>query len=375
MLRLLPLALLLATLASCSSPADNSFLPDAPDARGTPLGPAGAFSATTSLAWSAATNELVGQAPSGGGNTGALVAMNAATGALRPLDADAPLTVRLSSDGTVVLWDAFDGGGDTLSLRRATLGGGGDERVTYAVGLSPHAFAIAPSGSLVAWSRQSLFDIEPESIRVVAFPVPVDPARAAPARATTAAQGTQFATVEPGTPVLVSPGGDALLYRPGAGASSYARWSAVTRTSTPYALGLPDNARGASLRWGAAGIQALYAIGARALWRRDADAGTDTPLMFTPGDSIAAQTPVWSPDGAKAALWTLEYLPIQQVTQARLYVVNTSGPVTAAVVAIGTEPPGAIAFSPDSKRVAYLFGAQARVADVPGAAAAARPAP
>ena len=111
--RVIAPALLLATLASCSSPADNSFLPGLPDARGTPLGPAGAFSATSSLAWSAATNELVGQAPSGGGNTGALIAMNAATGALRPLDADAPLSVRLSADGTVLLWDAFDGGGDS----------------------------------------------------------------------------------------------------------------------------------------------------------------------------------------------------------------------------------------------------------------------
>lgn len=368
--RLIAPALLLATLASCSSPADNSFLPDAPDARGTPLGPAGAFSATTSLAWSAATNELVGQAPSGGGNTGALIAMNAATGALRPLDADAPLSVRVSADGSVLLWDAFDGGGDTLSLRRAFLGGAGDERVTYAVGLSPHAFAIAPSGNLLAWSRQSLFDLEPESIRVEVYPVPL-----APATARAAGVAALSATIEPGTPVLVSPGGDAVLYRPGSGVSTYARWSAPAGPSTPYTLGLPDNARGASLRWGAAGIQALYAVGARALWRRDADAGTDTPLMFTPGDSIAAQTPVWSPDGAKAALWTLEYLPIQQVTQARLYVVNSSGPVTAAVVAVGTEPPGAIAFSPDSKRVGYLFGTQVRVANVPGAAAAARPAP
>lgn len=365
MLRRFAPALLLAVLASCSSPADNSFLPDPPDARGTPVGPNGAFSATSSLAWSAATNEFVGQAPSGG----ALIAMNASTGALRPLDADAPLSVRLSADGTTVAYDAFEGGTDTLALRRLALAGGASDRVTYTLGLSPHAVAVSANGAAVAWSRQAIVEFEPGPIQVAYYPAPAA-ARAQPLPARAAADPIETRTLVEGTPVMFSPLGDELLHHPIGGPPQLLRWTYASGSSTPFALGLPAGARGNVLRWDAGGVKSLYAIGARELWRRDATAGTDVRLLFTPGDSIASATPVWSPDGAYAAVWTLEYLPIQLVTQARLYVASVTGPPTVAVVATGTEAPGAIAFSPDSRHVGYLFGTQVRVAAVPGAGAA-----
>ena len=196
------------------------------------------------------------------------------------------------------MYDAFENGGDTLALRRVALAVASDFLVTYTLGLSPHAFAVSQAGEAIAWTRQSVFEVEPESIRVATF-VSGTTAGTGPRALSAVASGPGS-----GIPVLFAPDPNQFLFHPGTSPSALEQWSSITGTSVPFALGLPAGARGTALRWDAGGVKALYAMGARELWMRNATAGSDTRLLLTPGDSLVASTPAWSPDGTRAAVWT-----------------------------------------------------------------------
>lgn len=119
---------------------------------------------------------------------------------------------------------------------------------------------------------------------------------------------------------------------------------------------------GGYVRWGSDGLRTFEGCapsGRPMFCVRDVDAGSTRGLyavdpMFLPGGAA------WSPDGRAIALWELARCDdspsfICWPVRARLQIIDvTSGNAT--VLASGTDIPGAMAFSPDSGRVAYVFG-------------------
>ncbi|HEY2954018.1 MAG TPA: hypothetical protein VGK89_02070 [Candidatus Eisenbacteria bacterium] len=356
-----PVAAVLCLLAlSASGCAKSRSHPTAPQplGQGTPLGAAGAFLSGNHFVWSALTNEIVG---SGDISTLSLVAMHGTTGATRVLDSAAALLPVAPAAGTPVYYEALLldptlTGNDSVALRRVSLGGGAPVQLDAIPGLELYAHEISGDGDWLAWGRTiGLFTSDSLVIEATA----------------TGARSR----IEPGFPILVSPDGSQFLYRTDLLPGMKLR-DRVAGTSAPFDLGLPADARLAGMRWDAGGLHALYLLGKGQLHVRHLASGTSEAL-YSASDSLVSISGTWSPNGARVALWS-DVPAVEPAHTVSLHVVDVAAK-NGAVVATGsvTASPGfplllgAIAFSPDSRRVAYQYADQVFTHDFPVATAAA----
>lgn len=327
----IPLSLLVLSVAltSCSK---SSTAPSGgtTDSRGTPITGENAFDTSTRLAWSQATNEVLGDAKSGGtlGATG-LAAVRTVDGATRFLTNNPVLFPTLTSDGTQVYANEITA--DSTLLRRRSLGSAAVARIAAVPGLNAFTFELSTDNRYVAYAPASLTEpLQPDTIRVL-----------------DTIGGVEKSFV-PGTPIVFSPDDGTLLMASKAG--GYAMLALSNGAITPVDFGLPGGASLGAFRWDGAGLHVLYAINNTEL-HISTYPGVDQPVAVTP-ETIVGPSAVWSPDGTKIALWTTNTENGDIVY--RLYVAY---PVSHSVglVALGRSTGGAIAWSLDGSRLAYLY--------------------
>jgi hypothetical protein len=341
--------LLALVLVSCSKSSTTAPGGGGADARGAALTGESAFESGTLLAWSAATNEVIGAAKAGGtlGGPG-LVAVRLADGAPRLLDADTALFPRVTPDGASVIYDAVTP--DSTVLRRRLLGGAGTtSRLAAAPGLSAFTFTISADGRYLAYAGAGADPLEPDTVRVL--------------------DGTtgQRRAYAPGWPLVFSPGDGTLLVTPAAGGWSEVALASGATQAVDFAL--PGGATTGGIRWDASGLRALFTYSGNQLWQSTI-LGAQSPIYSAP-ETIVAPSCTWSPDGSRVAFWTVGPIDGGADTAYRLYVVSVAAQA-GGVVAIGRSVGGAIAWSPDGTRLAYLFGERLFTASVVAAGAADR---
>jgi hypothetical protein len=326
----LPLLVLSVALTSCSKSSTAPSGNGTADSRGTPITGDNAFDTSTRLAWSQSTNEVLGDAKSGGtlGAPG-LAAVRTVDGATRFLTNNPVLFPTLTPDGSQVYADEVTL--DSTLLRRRSLGPNGVARIAGVPGLNAFAFVISTDGRYVAYAAASLTEpLEPDTIRVL-----------------DTIGGVQKSFV-PGSPVVFSPDDGTLLMASKAG--GYAAVTLSNGASMPVDFGLPGGASLGAFRWDGTGLHVLYSINNTEL-HINTYPGVDQPVAVTP-EAIVGPSAVWSPDGSKIALWTTNTESGDIVY--RLYVAN---PVshTVSLVALGRSTGGAITWSADGTRLAYLY--------------------
>jgi hypothetical protein len=328
----IPLSLLVLSVA-LSSCSKSSTAPSngTTDSRGTPITGENAFDISTRLVWSVATNEVLGDAKSGGtlGAAG-LAAVRTVDGATRFLTNNPVVFPTLTPDGTNVYADEITA--DSTLLRRRSLGPNLVARIAGVPGLNAFTFAQSADGRYIAYASASISEpLDPDTIRVLDT---VGGARRA------------FA---PGNPIAFSPDDGTLLVADPAG--GFALVALTNGASTPVDFAVPGGATLGAIRWDSNGLHALYAINGTEL-RMSTITGSDVSVAFAP-EAIVGPSTVWSPDGSKIALWTTSTENGDVVY--RLYVVN---PVshTVSLVALGRSTGGAITWSADGTRLAYLYG-------------------
>ncbi|MFI5370578.1 MAG: hypothetical protein ACHQ52_03395 [Candidatus Eisenbacteria bacterium] len=328
LLRLPTLALALA-LASCSKTTTAPSGSTA-EARGTPLTGENAFETGTLLVWSQATNEVVGDAKGGGtlGGPG-LAAVRTVDGASRLLVTNPSLFPTLTPDGQQVYYDEITS--DSTLLRRRSLGSTSVARITGAAGLNVFSLALSADGRYVAYAGPGADPLERDSIRVLDT------------------VSGQRVTLDPGTPVAFSPDDGTLLVV--AARAGYATVALSNGAATPVDFGLPAGATVGAVRWDAGGLRVAYTINASEL---HVMTGGGDLLAATLPEAIVPSSPIWSPDGTHLALWTMGPIDGGADTAYRLYVVSP-GAHSAGLVALGRSIGGAIAWSSDGTRLAYLF--------------------
>ena len=164
----IPLSLLVLSVAltSCSK---SSTAPSGgtTDSRGTPITGDNAFDTSTRLAWSPATNEVLGDAKSGGtlGAAG-LAAVRTVDGATRFLTNNPVLFPTLTSDGTQVYADEITA--DSTLLRRRSLGAATMTRIAAVPGLDAFTFVVSTDGRYIAYAAASISEpLEPDTIHVL----------------------------------------------------------------------------------------------------------------------------------------------------------------------------------------------------------------
>jgi hypothetical protein len=329
----IPPFLFLAVSIACVSCSKSSTAPSngTTDSRGTPITGDNAFDTSTRLAWSQATNEVLGDAKSGGtlGATG-LAAVRTVDGAVRFLAGTPVVFPTLTPDGSQVYADEVTA--DSTLLRRRSLGPAAMTRIAGAPGLDAFAFVLSIDGRYVAYAGQSPTEpLEPDTIRVFDN------------------VGGVTKLFAPGTPVVFSQDDGNLLVIPATG--GYARVALSNGATTPVDFLLPGGATVGAIRWDSNGLHALYTINNTQL-RMSSIPGSDVAVVATP-EAIVGPSTVWSPDGSQIALWTTSTENGDVVY--RLYVAN---PVshTVALVALGRSIGGAITWSSDNTRLAYLYG-------------------
>lgn len=323
------------------------------DARGTPLTGENAFDTGTRLAWSQATNEVLGDAEGGGtlGGPG-LAAVRAVDGASRLLVTNPALFPTLTPDGQEVYYDEITP--DSTLLLRRSLGSPAVAHIAGAAGLNVFSLVLSTDGRYLAYSGPGADPFDPDSVRVLD---------------TVSGPRKVFA---PGFPLVFSPDDGTLLVAPAAG--GYAMLVLASGATTPVDFQLPAGATAAAMRWDVTGLHALYTINGREL-RMSTVIGAivqDAPVAVTL-ETIVPPSPIWSRDGTRIALWTTGPIDGGSDTAYRLYVASPTAH-SAGLVALGRSVGGAITWSSDGTRLAYLYGGRLFVgsAIAAGAASAAR---
>lgn len=309
------------------------------DSRGTALTGEHAFDISTTLAWSQASNEVLGAAAFGGTTGGpGLIGVNAVSGGVRLLDAAPVLFPAVTHDGANVLYDAVVSNAsapanDSTLLRVRSLAGSAPATLTSCPGLCAFTFVLSADDRYLAWTGTASDPLEPDTVRVLD-------------RVTGARRA--FVT---GEPLTFSPDDGTLMIRNPLGAGGYATVALASGTLTPFPLDLPAGATGATLRWATDGVHALYVLSGNQL--RVLTPSGDA-LLFAAPESIEPTSLTWSPNGARVALWTVGPIDNGADTAWRLYAVNVGG-ASGALTALGRSVGHAITFSPDGSRLAYLY--------------------
>ena len=339
----IPLLLLLlpVALVSCSK---SSTAPSngTTDSRGTPITGENAFDTSTRLVWSPATNEVLGDAKGGGTLGGAgLAAVRTVDGAVRFLVGTPALFPTLTPDGTQVYADEVTT--DSTLLRRRSLGPPAVARIAGAPGLDAFVFVLSPDGRYVAYAGASASEpLQPDTVQVL-----------------DTVSGARRMFI-PGTPVAFSPDDGTLLVAPASG--GYATLALSNGASTPVDFGLPGGASLGAIRWDTNGLHALYSINDTEL-RMSTIGVSDVSVAITP-EAIVGPSTVWSPNGSRIALWTQGTVDNGADIAYRLYVVDP-GPHTVGLVALGRSVGGAITWSSDGTRLAYLYAGQLFLGSAP----------
>ena len=202
-------ALLILVLAGCSNDSNDPVAPPTTDARGVKVGADHAFAANASLAWSDMTGEVVGPASATPAAGNGLLAMSTTSGAVRVLDGNEPVSVTVSNDGHRAFYivDLPPAEDDSVTLRSVVIHGSG---VPARIAACPQgcvmSFAVSADQNWVAWAAGA-----------------GDPGTADTLRLTHVPTGA-VTVVGVGAPVVLSPGGESLLYRPNPGSPAMRLW-------------------------------------------------------------------------------------------------------------------------------------------------------
>lgn len=311
------------------------------------------------LFWSAATGEILGASSIASGGDGRLEAIHAMTGAVRTIDPAISIPVALSSDGSIVCYNALSAGADTLFARVAGLRVVTPPRTLAAAGiLGVHFMAVAPDGDHVAIGTLS----DSLAIHVLST-------------------GARMALAI-GTPLAFSPGSDQLLFLDFSEPPQAQVLTLAGGGSLPVDLGLPDTIATSRVHWTPQGIRVLYLSGDfKQVMLHDISAATTTTIL-TSADSLDELSLAWSPSGARVACWSFRSTGsgASAATRFDLHGVDVATRVDH-VVAFGSIPhgaslraeherprsgiqadifdfgpsAGAVAFSPNEGELAYAF--------------------
>ncbi len=276
----------------------------------------------------------------------------------RVLDPATPLQLALSPDGATVysVVDLPPANGDSVVLRRRPVSGGAPEQLGAAPDGTPITFVLSLDGDWLAWAR--------------AGADPMDPGPLVLRHLSTG----DTLEVGIGTPEAIAPDGSQVLYRPDPASSALRWWDRAARTDSPFNPFFSTPAGPAAWRWSGSDPSALWDHGSPAVsvvWTQFHNLGSGTTYLsvFQSADTIDVRPPFWSPDGSRAAVWTRR--TSRFATEHLLYVFDVFGALRA-VVATGTDEPGAATFSSDASRIAQIFGERLFVSNAatnPGAVA------
>ena len=355
----LPTCLLLAllfTLPGCSNDADNTMLPADPDDRGTAVGANHVFAANGGLAWSGVTGEAIGKSSSTPAAGTGLIAMHVPDGATRVLDPTPPVLITLSHDGSRVYYvaDLPPADGDSVTLRRITLSGGGAPEQVVPAGPegSLMSYAVSADQNWVAWSVSGSDPFDPPTLRL--------------RQLSTGA----ITDVGLGSPVVLSPGGDFLIFQPNPGSLALKLWVRANGNVSDYGPVTPIGAGPAAWSWDGPNPQdqkVAYIVPPRDLFVARPQVGGIPQLIDRAPDSLDVAPPVWSLDGQRIAVFGSRPAANGNYINHPLFVADL-GVVHGTQVATGTTAPGGVAISASGLQVVELYGEQLYVADVHGLA-------
>jgi hypothetical protein len=346
------LLLLLLVLPGCSKEADNSVSPPPTDARGTAVGANHVFAANGGLEWSGVTNETVGASSATPAAGTGLLAMHIPDGAIRVIDPVPPKLITLAQDGSRAYYmaDLPPADGDSVVLRRVALSGGG----------APQRLAAEPEGSFISYA------VSADQNWVAWAGAGDDPFAADTLWLLEVATGART-KVGLGVPVVLSPGGEYLLYHPDPGSQALKLWVRASGISSDYGPVIPIGAGPPAWRWDAGALKVAYIVPPRDLFLARPELGGIPVLVYRAPDSLNVIPPVWSPDGQRLAVWGSRPAANGNYVNHLLYVADITA-LTGVQVATGTEPPGGVAISANGLQVVELYGENLYVADVHGLA-------
>jgi hypothetical protein len=183
-----------------------------------------------------------------------------------------------------------------------------------------------------------------------------------------------------GAPVVLSPGGEYLLFQPDPGSQALKLWVRASGIATDYGPVTPIGAGPTAWRWDANTLKAAYIVPPRDLFVARPELGGIPVLVYRAPDSLDVVPPVWSPEGQRLAMFGSRPAANGNYVNHPLFVADL-GAATGTQVATGTTSPGGVAISANGIQVVEMYGEQLYVADVNGlglvarAPAAARAAP
>jgi len=346
-------ALLILVLAGCSNDSDDPVAPPTTDARGVQVGADHAFAANSSLAWSDMTAEVIGPASATPAAGNGLLAMSTSSGATRVLDGHEPVSVTVSNDGhrAYYIVDLPPAEGDSVTLRTVVIHGSG----------SPTRIAACPEGSVMSYA------VSGDQNWVAWAAGPGDPGTADTLRLTHIPTGA-ITVLGVGSPVVLSPGGEYLLYRPNPSSQALRLWVRANGNDDVYDPGIPVGAGPTAWRWDTTapgGLKAAYLIPPRDLFLARPELGGIPVLVYRAPDELDVIAPAWSPDGQRLAVWGSRLAANGNYTNHILFVADITSN-TGIEVAYGSQLPGGVALSGGGLKAAALFGEQLFVSDVHG---------
>jgi hypothetical protein len=347
-------ALLILLLAGCSNDSEDPLTPPVTDARGVKVGADHTFAAYSSLGWSDMTAEVVGPASATPAAGNGLLAMSTTSGATRVLDGNEPVAVTVSNDGHRAFYivDLPPAEGDSVTLRTVAIHGSGlPARIAACPEGCVMSYAVSADQNWVAWAAGAGDPGTPDTLRVMHIPTGA------------------ITVVGLGVPVVLSPGGDYLLFQPNPGSPAMRLWVRATGIDGEYDQVVPIGAGPAAWRWDTnapGGLKVAYIIPPRDLF-----VARDIPglpvLVYRAPDELDVIAPAWSPDGQRLAVWGSRLAANGNYTNHILFVADITSN-TGVEVAYGSQLPGGVALSGGGLKAAALFGEQVFVSDVNGLA-------
>ena len=189
--------------------------------------------------------------------------------------------------------------------------------------------------------------------------------------------GSQSATavaLPQGRPLAYSPAGDEMVYccsgAAGSGSSAVIV-SLLDGTMRPAGLTADSGTSWMGTRWGADGIQVLFARSHPHSWRLDytirRPTGSEAAAF---SDTIAGTTQlvVWSPNGSRVAFWKSACVTMYATgdcgVHSALYVADLQAGVTTWVAGADTDA-GCPIFSPDGRELVYALNGQLYFSRIP----------